>query len=154
MSLRNGRDVETSRMPIGDFAAALMQRRTRKARKEGRHLNQLSPRERHKLRIKIKKIRYALDFFRNLYPSKADKELKKFSASLKKIQNALGALNDFIAHRSLAADAALNAPPRDRRARAFASGLLVGHEQEASRTLMKSAAKEFRRLRPLGAEPS
>ena len=71
LSLRNGRDVETSNMPIGDFAAALMQRRTRKARKEGRHLNQLSPRERHKLRIKIKKIRYALDFFRNLYPSKA-----------------------------------------------------------------------------------
>jgi triphosphatase len=154
LALRNGRDVEAAETPISNFAAALMRRRTRKARKDGRHLNELSPRERHKLRIKVKKIRYALNFFENLYPSRADDKLKDFSASLKRIQNALGALNDFVAHRSLAVGAALSAPNKDRRASAFASGVLVGHEQEASRTLMKSAAKEFRRLRPLGTRPS
>lgn len=31
----------------------------------------------------------------------------------------------------------------------FASGLLVGEEHEATKTPMKSALKEFRRLRPL-----
>lgn len=154
LSLRDAREVEAAGTPIGDFAAALMQRRTRKVRKEGRRLNDLSPRERHKLRIKVKKLRYAVDFFEKLYPSKADEELERFSGRLKKIQSTLGALNDFVAHRSMAADAALKAPPKDRRARAFASGVLVGHEQEASTTLLKSASKEFRRLRPLDAEPS
>lgn len=153
LALRSGRNTQAADTPISDFAAALMQRHTRKVRKEGRHLNELSPRERHKLRIKVKKIRYALDFFGVLYSSKADKKLKEFSASLKKIQNALGALNDFVAHRSLAVDAALNAPTKNRRASAFASGVLVGHEQEASKALMKSAKREFRRLRPLTVEP-
>ena len=153
LALRGGRDAESAGIPIGESAAALMRRRTQKVRKEGRHLDDLSPRERHKLRINIKKIRYAVDFFENLYPSKADDELERFSARLKKIQNALGALNDFFAHRSLAVDAALTAPTKDRRARAFVSGLLVGHEQEASQTLMKSAAKELRRLRPLKTQP-
>jgi triphosphatase len=153
LALRNGRDAESAET-TGEFVAALMQRRTRKVQKGGRRLDKLSPRERHKLRIKVKKIRYALDFFENLYPAKADKELKEFSASLKKIQNALGTLNGFIAHRSMATAAALRAPSRDRRARAFASGLLVGHEQEASRTLIKSAAKALRCLQPLRTKPS
>ena len=154
LALGHVREVEAAGMPIGDFAAALMRRRTRKARKEGRHLDELSPRQRHKLRIKIKKLRYAVDFFEKLYPSKADEELEEFSGRLKKIQDALGALNDFAAHRAMAADAALKAPPKDRRARAFASGFLVGQEQEGSNALLKSVSKEFRRLRPLDAEPS
>ena len=47
---------------IGPYAAKLLDRRIRKARKEGKRLIERSPRQRHKLRIKIKKIRYALDF--------------------------------------------------------------------------------------------
>ncbi|HET7888402.1 MAG TPA: CHAD domain-containing protein [Bradyrhizobium sp.] len=149
-----GAGAPAAETPIGDFAAALMQRRTRKVRKQGRHLNELSPRQRHKLRIKVKKLRYAVDFFEALYPAKADEELARFSGRLKKIQDALGALNDFLAHRTMAADAALTAPRKDRRARAFASGLLAGHEEEASKTLLKSASRELRRLRQLEARPS
>jgi hypothetical protein len=48
----------------------------------------------------------------------------------RRIQDALGALNDFIAHRKLAADAALKAPAQHRRARAFFSGVVLGREEE------------------------
>jgi triphosphatase len=134
---------------VGTFAEELLQRRIRKAHKQGRHLERMPARQRHKLRIKVKKIRYAVDFFQSRFPAKTQKTLKRLSARLKAIQQALGGLNDFVAHREMATEAALNAPRADRRARAFASGLLIGEEREASKTLMKAAAKELRRLRPL-----
>jgi CHAD domain-containing protein len=115
-------------------------------------LADLSAPQRHKLRIKIKKIRYAFDFFRSLYAADMQDDFKRLSKQSKKSQDALGALNDFIAHREMAADAALHAPRRDRRARAFASGLLVGEEREASRTLLKVASKAIRKLKPSSVE--
>jgi CHAD domain-containing protein len=122
-------------------------------RKEGRHLEKLSAPERHKLRIKVKKLRYASGFFESLYPDADRSELARFSRRLKKLQDALGALNDFIAHREMATDAALSAPPENRRARAFASGVMIGQEHEAAKTLMKTARQEFDRLEPLQAKP-
>ena len=154
LETRKSRDTKEAEAPIDAFVTELMQRRVHKAQKEGRRLVELPARECHKLRIKIKKIRYAVDFFESLYPSKAHDELEQLSGRLKKIQDALGALNDFVAHRELAVDAALHAPRKHRRARAFASGLLVGQEREASKTLMKAASKELRHLRPLSAKPS
>lgn len=141
-------------MPVGAFAQRLLDLRTRKAVKQGRDINGLAAHDRHKLRIKIKKIRYAIDFFRSLYPKSSQTELRESSSALKKIQDALGALNDFLAHENLASKAALEAPRTHRRARAFTSGLLVGQEQEASHGLIKAAQKRIRRLRPLKAEPA
>ena len=113
----------------------------------------LSPRQRHKLRIKIKKIRYALDFFERLYADSDRKEIAQLSRRLKKIQSALGALNDFMAHRKIATKAALAAPQANRRAQAFASGFLVGQEHEAASGLLKAARNELQRLHPLPAKP-
>jgi inorganic triphosphatase YgiF len=132
---------------IEKFAADLLDRRTRKARKEGQHLGRLSPRARHKLRIRIKKIRYAVDFFEGLFPAKRERRrLARLSRHLKKIQDALGALNDFVAHRKMALAAALQAPRENRRARALAAGVVVGREDKAVKPLMKVALKEARRL--------
>ena len=122
-------------------------------RKGGRHLENLSASERHKLRIKIKKLRYAAGFFESLYADAERKGLARFSGRLKKLQDALGALNDFIAHREMATDAALNAPPENCRARAFASGVMIGQEHEAAKKLMNTARREFERLKPLRAKP-
>jgi inorganic triphosphatase YgiF len=138
---------------IGPYAAELLERRLRKARKEGKRLNELPPPQRHKLRIKIKKIRYAVEFFYSLYVASDRKELTKLSDRLKKIQGALGTLNDFIAHREMAADLALAAPRINRRAQAFASGFVIGQEHEAARSLLKTASHELRRLHPLNVEP-
>ena len=151
--------IETRKAPsgndksIGPYAAELLGRRIKKARKQGKRLNELSPEQRHKLRIRIKKIRYALDFFEALYDDGDRKEITQLSSRLKNVQSALGALNDFMAHRRLATAAALTAPPANRRAQAFASGFLVGQEQEAAIGLLKAASRELQHLRPLTAEP-
>ncbi|WP_229199076.1 CHAD domain-containing protein [Bradyrhizobium acaciae] len=60
----------------------VLDRRIRKARKQGKRLRQLDAKQRHKLRIKIKKIRYAVDFFRSLYEDADQKTLTRVSAAL------------------------------------------------------------------------
>ena len=59
-----------------------MHRRIKKVRKQGRDLVGLSAVQGHKLRIKIKKIRYAVDFFRSLYPDKSQDDLDRLSGQL------------------------------------------------------------------------
>jgi inorganic triphosphatase YgiF len=141
--------TDDTKTPIRKFATGLLQRRIKKLRKQGRRLDKMSAQERHKLRIRAKKIRYGLEFFESLFQSKREqKQLAGLSKHLKKIQNALGSLNDFVAHRDMAVDAALKAPaPRgDGRARAFASGVVLGREDQAVKPLVKVAAKEVRGL--------
>jgi triphosphatase len=46
------------------------ERRTRKIRKQGKHLADLDPRRRHKLRVKAKKLRYGCEFFATIFPGK------------------------------------------------------------------------------------
>jgi triphosphatase len=144
---------DEAQVSVADFVGDLFRRRLRKARKEGQHLEKLSAPKRHKLRIKIKKLRYAAGFFESLYPDPDRKKLARFSARLKKLQDALGALNDFVAHREMATDAALSAPPENRRARAFASGVMIGQEHEVAKALMKTARRDLDRLKPLQAKP-
>jgi triphosphatase len=133
---------------VADFVGDLFRRRLRKVRKEGHHLEKLSAPERHKLRIKIKKLRYAAGFFESLYLDADRKKIAQFSARLKKLQDAIGALNDFIAHRKMATDAALSAPPDNRRARALASGIVIGQEHEAAKSSDEDGPPG---IRPLGA---
>jgi CHAD domain-containing protein len=124
----------------------------RKAHKDAGKLQEMTATDRHKFRIRMKKLRYAVEFFESLFRGKRQqKALARLSRHAKKIQDALGSLNDFIADRKMAAEAALHAPPQDRRARAFASGIIVGREDEQARPLMKAAAKELRALRHLSA---
>ncbi|RXH35216.1 hypothetical protein XH99_04710 [Bradyrhizobium nanningense] len=146
-------DDRNDERTIAAYAAELLDRRIRKARKQGKRLTNLEPMQRHKLRIRIKKIRYAVDFFESLYSDSQQKELAELSGRLKQIQSALGSLNDFMAHRELATEAALTAPPEHRRAQAFASGVIVGQERKAADGLMQAAAKELYRLRRLRAVP-
>ncbi|OAF18242.1 CYTH and CHAD domain-containing protein [Bradyrhizobium neotropicale] len=132
---------------IGKFARELLHRRIKKARKDGRHLDEMSARQRHKFRISIKKLRYAIEFFDSLFTGKGEqKQLARLSKHFKKIQDALGSLNDFVAHRRMAVDAALHAPRRNGKASAFASGVVVGREDRAAKPLMAAAAREVRAL--------
>ncbi|CAN7405624.1 CHAD domain-containing protein [Bradyrhizobium sp. LjRoot220] len=142
---RGGRKDTTT--PIGTFAAEILRRRVKKLLKQGRDLGKLSARERHRFRIRVKKVRYAVEFFESLFPGKREhKQIARLSRHLKNIQDALGSLNDFAAHRKMAAEVALKSPRKDRRVRAFASGIVLGREDEAVRPLMKAAVKEVRAL--------
>ena len=151
--IETGRPRSDDDRTIAAYAAELLDRQVAKARKQGKHLGDLDPVQRHKLRIKIKKIRYAVDFFRGLYRDRDQKALADQSDRLKQIQSALGYLNDFMTHRNLATEAALEAPRANRRAQAFASGFIVGQEREAANGLMKDASRELHRLHRLRVEP-
>jgi CHAD domain-containing protein len=68
----------------------------------GAQLDTLEEEPRHRLRIEIKKLRYALDFMAEPYSSKKGKQ-RKFMTSLEALQEQLGHLNDLATARSLSA---------------------------------------------------
>lgn len=86
--------------PIGGFAADLLEARHAQivADAKGDPLA-LPVEEKHQLRIEIKNLRYALEFFQSLYPTEARQPMLK---AAKKLQDCLGGLNDAaVAHRLL-----------------------------------------------------
>jgi inorganic triphosphatase YgiF len=119
-----GKNADT---PIGELAPKILQRRLKKLRKLGPELQTMSAREHHKVRLRAKKLRYAVEFFESLFPAKHDrKQLKWLTKRLKSVQNDLGALNDARAHQEMTTSSALAAPRSHRRARAFVAGVLLG----------------------------
>jgi inorganic triphosphatase YgiF len=79
------------KIPVSEFAAAVLERRRRKLRKYGKKLATLDEAGLHALRIVIKKHRYAAEFFASAYPHK---ETKRYTQSLSEIQDILGCMND------------------------------------------------------------
>ncbi len=79
--------------PAADFAARTLRRLDRRALKRGRKLASLPPAERHELRIALKNIRYAADFFSALFDAGAT---RKYNHAAAGIQEVLGAYNDAI----------------------------------------------------------
>ncbi len=64
----------------------------RKARKRGAHFEELSPQERHKLRILLKRLRYTLDFFLPLLGT--GRKMRDCASTLARLQEELGRAND------------------------------------------------------------
>ena len=141
--------------PVEKHAAKELSRRRRKISRRGRALKKLDPRQRHKLRIQAKKLRYASEFFAGLFPGKAAKKRRKnFVSALKGLQGELGHLNDIAARQSIGSEVAGNGhplPARRGRNRAYASGLLIGEQEAQVAPLLKAAAaahSDFRKAKP------
>jgi triphosphatase len=136
---------------IARFAAAELARRRRKVRKKGRALVQLDAKSRHKLRIQAKKLRYAAEFFRAVFPGgRASKRRKKFLSALEPLQDALGDLNDIAVHELRMEALGLRRGGTNRK-QAFAAGLLTGHEDARAGSAMKAASEayaDFGRCKP------
>jgi len=134
-------------MPARRFAAQELTRRVKKICKRVGKVEELSPRQRHKLRIAVKKMRYATGFFESLFWDRA-KRIAEFRGALKALQSALGDLNDIQVHEKLAADFA-GAGHRGPRAvpEAFAMGVLAGTERAKRAGLLKSARRGGKRLK-------
>ena len=125
-------------------AAEQLTRRFRKIRKRGKMLARLDARRRHKLRIQAKKVRYASEFFADLFPGKkAAKCRRKFLTALERVQDCLGDLNDIAVHEDrITAIANGRGQSRRRRGspkRAFAAGLLTGREDARLDAVLESA---------------
>ena len=92
--------------------------------KKAKRIRQLDSQQRHKLRIAVKKLRYAGDFFGHLFAGRtAKKRLPLFKARLTDLQDRLGALNDIQVHQKLAPKLAAG-KPRAKAARAQALSLI------------------------------
>jgi len=79
--------------PAPSFAAKALQTLHDKARKLCKRVRELDPPGIHRLRIRIKKLRYATDFFIGLWPYP---RTARYLAALKGLQEALGEFHDAI----------------------------------------------------------
>lgn len=77
--------------PIGEIAPSLIDRLWRGVRRDGKRLSTGGPEAGHDLRKKIKKIRYSIEFFSELYPKR---DVKDYLADLAQMQQRLGVAND------------------------------------------------------------
>jgi triphosphatase len=78
-------------VPAAEFAATVIEDYHGKTRKLGRKIRTLDSAELHSLRIRIKKLRYATEFFGSLWPGR---RMQKYLSSLKDLQQALGTYHD------------------------------------------------------------
>lgn len=138
------------KQPIHELADDVLSRRAKKIWKKAAKLDSLDAHRRHRLRIAIKKLRYATDFFASVFPGKkAARRRAALTKTLSELQDCLGKLNDIAVHRALALEIARGARGRGRKAgnRAlFAAGSLSGQEESESSPAMKQASKAARRL--------
>ncbi|HEV7636999.1 MAG TPA: CHAD domain-containing protein [Bradyrhizobium sp.] len=149
---RSKRSRERGEAPIKIAARAQLSRRWKKMRKRGRQLAELAPQARHKLRIQAKKLRYATEFYQTVFTGKkTDKRRDAFLAALKDMQDRFGELNDIAVHEKLAAGIAKT--PADKASRparrAFAAGLLRGHEEARFTPVLTAAEHAFRAFEKL-----
>jgi inorganic triphosphatase YgiF len=111
----------------------------KQVRRRGRHLKDLVPERRHKLRIKVKKLRYAADFFSESFEGVNPQRRHAFIERLRMLQDGLGELNDIAVARRTAL-----AVVDDRVGEsAFAGGLIVGRREAQAPHLIAKSAEAF-----------
>jgi CHAD domain-containing protein len=95
---------------LDDFARGVLDKRHDKVMKRGRKLASLDSERLHRLRIAIKKLRYAAAFLR---PAFASPRAKPYIEATTRLQNALGALNDRTVAAHVLSDLATAARPTE-----------------------------------------
>jgi inorganic triphosphatase YgiF len=138
-------------MPIEIYAANQLSHRCKRIKRRGARINELNAEQLHRLRIQVKKARYAIEFFAGLYHGKKSaKQHKKIRSSLTQLQNCLGKANDIVTHKALFADIiagrARGLTEEQGRSRAFAAGLIVGDQQAQLSKLLDRARKALSRF--------
>ncbi len=138
---------------IDGFAAECLQRLHRRVRRRGRHLLDLAPEDRHGVRIALKNLRYATDFFGDVFD--APGAVRSYAQGAAHIQDALGNFNDMVMVTDL-----VDRLPTDDAASARAAGIIMGwfaRDALASDAMLREGWRRFRKARPfwtqaLGAE--
>ena len=110
-------------VPAVDFARKVIDERYQEVILAGEAFESLSEEKRHAVRIQIKKLRYAVEFFGSLYPKKA---FANYLAALKKLQDGLGANNDLAVARTLLGGAIKSARGKEKVRLSYAAGVVVG----------------------------
>jgi inorganic triphosphatase YgiF len=108
--------------PARLLARRLLRRRAARVRQLGAHLDELSPRQLHRLRIRAKRLRYAIELLAPLFGGAAPERAARRLADL---QDALGHLNDQAMAEQLVArlrERLPDATPESVRAEGFVMG--------------------------------
>ena len=133
---------------IKPFAAGLFDRRIAKAKKRAKAISHLSVRDRHKLRIAMKKLRYSIHFFESLFDGHASrKALTSYKDCLGSLQDSLGALNDIAVHQRMVTRFRNDIENRKAEPVAFAAGAVVGTERGETEKLLDAAERAAHKLR-------
>jgi inorganic triphosphatase YgiF len=114
---------EAAALPIEDFARDTLRQLGRRLLEEADGIDHRAGEELHQLRIRAKKVRYAIEFFRGLFRKKA---VKPYVAALAAVQERLGAINDALTAQQLLDQLDRERPPTDPAARARARALIAG----------------------------
>jgi triphosphatase len=139
--------------PLAELAAAALSRAHDKLLKRGSGFEVLSKPERHEVRIALKRLRYALDFFAGVF---AGASKKKFVKALERLQEDLGRMNDVVVAETMlarlvgvAGDGAQSAAvPADL---AFAAGGVLGWHRRRAAEMDVALVKDwhaFARAKP------
>lgn len=129
--------------PIAEMARVVLKRLHKKLLKAGRDLDRLGEQELHALRIRAKKLRYASEFFRDLFRAKAT---KAFVESLAGLQDRLGALNDSAVSRQLLADLEAHRGDVSATSLAKAAGAVLGWNAARIERELKTLPKAWEKL--------
>lgn len=127
-------------VPVAEFAEGALRKLERRVKNGMRRLADDDESVRHKTRIHVKNLRYAIDFFESLFKSTKS---RKLSEGLGVLQDRLGLLNDISVGRlNLERHAEHSRDPR----RMWAAGLIAGWHLARVDGLLKRAAGDWRRV--------
>ena len=130
---------------VGKLADQVLERRYRKARDRVRNFDRLGAVGRHRLRIALKKMRYAAESFASIYPAKA---VRRYGKRLATLQDGLGLLNDIASTERLQRTLAQRRPSQ---ALVRATALVRGWSAHVALDCERELQKGLKRLRK--AEP-
>jgi CHAD domain-containing protein len=141
------------RVPVMEAAARMMEEHLMRVLKRGRRMKSLEPRDTHRLRIALKKLRYAGEFYGPLYKKKT---VKRYLGRLRRLQDMLGALNDVAQVRAVLSrlTAEESAATHVQADLFFAAGLVNGWHRARVERMNKKAMRnweKFKRLEPFWA---
>jgi inorganic triphosphatase YgiF len=91
--------------PARGFATEMMRVYHDKLKKLGKKIRKLDAAELHRLRIRVKKLRYATEFFSSIWPNQ---RTKRYLSALKGLQQVLGELHDATVAEGLVARLSLD----------------------------------------------
>jgi triphosphatase len=125
--------------PIETVAPTLIGRRYKKVKNSADGFTELSPEQRHEFRISVKKLRYTIEVFRDLFDSQ---KVLEFVQLLKPLQDDLGYINDVRVASALLTDLQIS-----NAAIARAAGIVLGWHDRGLADIDRKLRKHVRRFR-------
>jgi len=129
--------------PAVAFARRTLAALNARVLKRGRRFDAMTPEARHRLRIAVKKLRYATDFLMPVCGAR--KTARRFGAELTHLQEELGRYNDMATTRTIVGDFA-----GDAAGRSPAAGAVIGWQANGlagAEPRLRAAWKAFRKAR-------